>query len=323
MFNNLILLFMTENTSRKMVNLPVFPSGSEKSGVAGGEGLITSPEFGTPSNGVRVFESPQFGKIRVAGTGDEPLFCLGDVCGALGYKNSRDALRKHVEEEDVAKCDTLTKGGLQSMTYVTEGGLYSLVFGSKVEGARLFKKWVTSEVLPTIRKTGGYGVPKSFPEALMLAYNQAKQIEAQQLALAQKQAENDKLVADGKAKDVTIARMKPKETMFDILVANKSLNCIKSFAQNYCMTARAMNTMLNDYGIQYKQGDQWFLYSKYVGKGYVTSEPVTITHSDGSVGYKYHTKWTFEGFVFLYEFLKEKGILPLVERNMNSEAHKK
>lgn len=90
----------------------------------------------------------------------EPLFCLADVCAALGYANARDALSCHVALEDVAKRDTLTKGGNQLMTYVNESGLYALIFGSKLESAKEFKRWVTSEVLPSIRKTGKYEATK-------------------------------------------------------------------------------------------------------------------------------------------------------------------
>lgn len=90
----------------------------------------------------------------------EPLFCLADVCAALGYANARDALSCHIALEDVAKRDTLTKGGNQLMTYVNESGLYALIFGSKLESAKEFKRWVTSEVLPSIRKTGKYEATK-------------------------------------------------------------------------------------------------------------------------------------------------------------------
>lgn len=131
--------------------------------------------------------------------------------------------------------------------------------------------------------------------------------------IKRKDEENAKLVAENK-------ECKPKATLYDILVANKKMNNMKSFALNYGMTSNGMNRLLHDYGIQYKTGEQWFLYSQYVGKGYVGSVPVPITHSDGSKGYKYHTKWTFEGFVFLYKFLKEKGILPLIEK-IDSETH--
>ena len=90
-----------------------------------------------------------------------PWFCVKDVCSVLKYKNSRDAIFKHVSFEDVAKCDTLTKGGRQALSYVNESGLYCLIFGSKLPAAKEFKKWVTSEVLPTIRKEGQYSVNNS------------------------------------------------------------------------------------------------------------------------------------------------------------------
>ena len=110
---------------------------------------------------IKIFESPQFGKIRTAGTPDEPMFCAADVCRALQYVNSRDALAKHVDEDDVAKRDTIDRlGRKQSMAYVNESGLYALIFGSKLKTAKDFKRWVTSVVLPTIRKTGGYMISK-------------------------------------------------------------------------------------------------------------------------------------------------------------------
>lgn len=97
--------------------------------------------------------------IRTQVTGnDEPLFCANDVCAALGYSNARDALATHVSSEDVAKRDTLTNGGNQLLSYVNESGLYALIFGSKLETAKEFKRWVTSEVLPSIRKTGSYTI---------------------------------------------------------------------------------------------------------------------------------------------------------------------
>ena len=89
----------------------------------------------------------------------EPWFVAKDVCEALGYSNARDAIAKHVDEEDVAKRDTLTKGGIQAVSCINESGLYSLILGSKLDSAKRMKRWVTSEVLPSIRKTGSYGSP--------------------------------------------------------------------------------------------------------------------------------------------------------------------
>ena len=103
-----------------------------------------------------------FGSSTIRVTTDdrcEPWFVAKDVCEALGYSNARDAIAKHVDEEDVANRDTLTKGGIQAVSCINESGLYSLILGSKLENAKRMKRWVTSEVLPSIRKTGSYGSP--------------------------------------------------------------------------------------------------------------------------------------------------------------------
>ena len=105
---------------------------------------------------MQVFEDERFGTVRIVVIDDEPWFVGKDVAGVLGYSNSRDALAKRVDAEDkgVAKCDTL--GGEQEVTIINESGLYSLVLSSHLPQAKEFKRWVTSEVLPSIRKTGTY-----------------------------------------------------------------------------------------------------------------------------------------------------------------------
>ena len=129
-------------------------------------------------NEMKIFQSPEFGAIRTMRNGqDEPMFCAKDVCSVLGYMNGRDAVKNHVEPEDVEKIYTPTNGGKQRMLYVNESGLYALVLFSKLECARRFKHWVTSEVLPSIRKTGTYSIPRTYAEALQLAANQAKELE--------------------------------------------------------------------------------------------------------------------------------------------------
>lgn len=107
-------------------------------------------------NELKIFQSPQFGTIRTLTVDNEPWFVGKDVAEILGYSNTRKALNDHVDDEDkgVTKCDTL--GGAQEMTIINESGLYSLILLSKLPKAKEFKRWVTSEVLPTIRKTGGY-----------------------------------------------------------------------------------------------------------------------------------------------------------------------
>ena len=100
----------------------------------------------------------QSNEIRTLVIDSEPWFNANDVCDALKYANPRDAIRDHVYEEDIAKFDTLSSGGIQKTNHINESGLYALIFGSKKESAKTFKRWVTSEVLPSIRETGKYSV---------------------------------------------------------------------------------------------------------------------------------------------------------------------
>lgn len=98
--------------------------------------------------------------IRSLGTNEEPFFVVSDLCKALGYQNVSGAVAKHVFKEDIKKFPISTKSGVQDMLCTNESGLYALIFGSKLESAKTFKRWVTSEVLPAIRKTGRYELPR-------------------------------------------------------------------------------------------------------------------------------------------------------------------
>ena len=111
-------------------------------------------------NELQIFNNPEFGKMRSIQIDGEPWFVGKDVAAALGYENTRDALAKHVDEED--KNTVAIRDGIQgnpNMVIINESGVYSLIFGSKLEGAKRFKRWVTNEVLPSIRKTGSYTLP--------------------------------------------------------------------------------------------------------------------------------------------------------------------
>lgn len=113
-------------------------------------------------NGLQVFNNPEFGQVRTLTIEEEPWFVGKDVAVALGYGNPRDALRKHIEDEDKGVSQIATPSGEQTMTIINESGLYALIFGSKLESAKRFKRWVTHEVLPAIRKTGTYSInPKA------------------------------------------------------------------------------------------------------------------------------------------------------------------
>lgn len=117
-------------------------------------------------NDLQLFNNPEFGTVRAVEVDGEPWFVGKDVAQALGYNDTDQALRKHVDDEDKLTRRFDWSGQGRSMTTINESGLYSLVLSSKLPGAKKFKRWVTSEVLPTIRKTGGYQLPKDYPSAL-------------------------------------------------------------------------------------------------------------------------------------------------------------
>lgn len=116
------------------------------------------------NNEIKVFENVEFGSVRTIDLNGVIYFVGKDVAEALGYANTRDAIARHVDEEDVVKHDTLTTQGIQKMLFINESGVYALIFGSKLSEAKKFKRWVTNEVLPSIRKTGGYNVDQSYQQ---------------------------------------------------------------------------------------------------------------------------------------------------------------
>ena len=128
-------------------------------------------------NKIQVFTNEKFGKVRTLMINNEPWFVGKDVAVALGYKDTSDALKKHVDTEDKLTRRFADSGQSREMYIINESGVYSLVLSSKLPTAKKFKRWVTSEVLPSIRKTGGYVMPKTFSEALM-AY--AKEVEVRE-----------------------------------------------------------------------------------------------------------------------------------------------
>jgi anti-repressor protein len=191
----------------------------------------------TTMENITIFNNAMFGEIRVAGTSEQPLFCAADVCKALGYANGRDAIVKHVDTPDVAKCDIGVITGKKadgsnayqtvSLSFVNESGLYSLIFGSKLETAKQFKRWVTSEVLPSIRKHGGYLTDKTIdeiandPDLLM------------KLATALKEEKQKRLAAEQEAieKQLQIEEDRPKVVLANAITTSKTSILIGEFAK--------------------------------------------------------------------------------------------
>lgn len=285
-------------------------------------------------NELKIFENPAFGKIRTVETNGEPWLVGKDVAEALGYSNTKDAIANHVDSEDkriIQKSEFTTfenhipKSALpvnfipadvpnRGLTVINESGLYSLILSSKLPKAKEFKHWVTSEVLPSIRKHGMYATEELLdnPDFAIKVFNELK-------------AEREKRKALETTVDVQkqlIGELKPKADYTDQVLKSKSLVTITQIAKDYGMSGRQFNSLLNDIGVQYKTGGynkQWLLYSKYQDKGWTHSETIRFTRSDGREDFVLETKWTQKGRLGLYQLLKAWGILPMIERKDETE----
>lgn len=136
-------------------------------------------------NNIKIFENPEFGKVRVVDIKGEPWFAGKDVAAVLGYTDVRQAIRKHVDDEDKGSVEMTTPGGMQKIVCINESGLYSLIISSKLPKAKEFKRWVTSEVLPSIRKTGGYTLPAMSEIELIAAVAKAAAQQERRLQLVE------------------------------------------------------------------------------------------------------------------------------------------
>ncbi|KXU14606.1 Phage antirepressor protein [Streptococcus oralis] len=255
---------------------------------------------------LQIFENKQFGQVRMVELEGQPYFVGKDVADILGYQNGSRDINRHVDEEDRQNYQNGTFGN-RGVTVINESGLYSLILSSKLPQAKEFKRWVTSEVLPTIRKHGTYVTdqkavdiatnPNALGEFLQRITDQVKSLEQKNEALV-----------------IELEETKPKAEYYDLMLANKGLIKTSEIAKNYGKSARAFNQLLHKLKVIYKQGDTWLPYAKYQTHNYVQLEPFSYTNSKGLPDVKMRTKWTMKGHVFLYELLKKNEILPLIEQ---------
>lgn len=235
-------------------------------------------------------------EVRTVLVDDEPYFVGKDIAEVLGYINTRDALSKHVDLEDkhrVAIRDTI--GRSQNVVAINESGLYSLIISSKLPNAKKFKRWVTKEVLPSIRIHGMYAKDE-------LVNNPELFLEVLDNYRAEKE-KNKMLVTELKETQPIVSYYN------EILQSNETLT-ITQIAADYGMSGRAMNQLLKRLRVQRKVNNQWVLFSDLVRKGLTRSETKRVQNGNKTV---VTTRWTQKGRLFLYNTLKKEGIVPLIE----------
>lgn len=252
-------------------------------------------------NELTTFENLELGaQIRTVLKDGEPWFVGGDVADALGFSNPRDAIRNHVFEDDkgVEKVDTL--GGKQIMTVINESGLYALVFGSRLETAKKFKRWITSEVIPSIRKNGGYiaGQETLTDDELL----------SKALLVAQNKIEEKNRIIEQKEK--VIEQQKPKVIFADAVATSKTSILIGELAKLICQNGfkigqNRLFTWMRDNGYLIKGGlDKNMPMQRYVEQGLFEIKESSIQNPDGSVRITKTTKVTGKGQVyFINKFL--------------------
>lgn len=256
---------------------------------------------------LQVFSNAEFGLVRSTMIKDEPWFVGKDVAEILGYVDPNKAISRHVDEEDKLNDKTSSSLGQRGGWLINESGLYSLILSSKLPNAKKFKRWVTTEVLPAIRKHGVFAVDSMLndPDALISALQAYKEERQRRLFLESENA----------VQKQQLLEMKPKVSYYDVVINSPDLISITEIAKDYGWSAKHMNGYLHSKGIQYKQGDRiWILYQKYAEQGLTSTKTHAYLSGDGDTHTKVHTYWTQKGRLFIYDLLKEDGILPLIEK---------
>ena len=249
---------------------------------------------------LQIFNNVRFGQVRIVPVDGELMFVAKDVCDCLEITKHRDAIsRLDSDERGSVKLDT--PGGKQDIAAINEYGLYNLVLSSRKPEAKEFKRWITHDVIPAIRKTGSYSmvIPQTLPEALRAYADEVESHNATKAIAAQQEQQ--------------IAEFKPVKDYVDKILSSKSCLAITQIAADYGLSAQELNKILHEAGLQRKVGDQWILYKQHMAKGFTKSETFTFCRSDGRLDSKITTKWTQKGRLEIHSILTKLNIHAVCE----------
>jgi len=235
----------------------------------------------------------------VVNDNNEPMFVATDICAALGLTNTTEALRS-LDEDEKLPSELLRAGRLRTVNTITESGLYSLVLRSNKPQAKVFKKWITSEVLPSIRKNGIYANEQTIDQMLE---NPDVLIQTLQ-KLKTERAEKEHLKYQNELQEAEIMKAVPKVQYFEQVLQSNSTYNTNQIAKELGMSAIGLNNELNNLGIQYKQAGTWLLYAKYQDKGYTKTKTHSFTDNHGNQQTSMSTVWTEKGRLFIHDNIR-------------------
>ncbi len=276
---------------------------------------------------IQIFSNPSFGEIRTSGTSDEPLFCLADVCKVLDLQVTSTKNRLKQDGVNLIKViDSL--GREQNAIFVNEQNLYRVIMRSDKPQAEPFQDWVCGEVLPAIRKTGGYiaTTEEESPEeimakALLVAQTTIKRKEER---MKQLEAETEQQRETIELQDTEIKKAAPKVNYYDNHLQSVNTQTTTQVAKQIGMEAPKLNKKLKELGILYKQSGQWLLHSPYSSWGMHSTRTQTFTRSDGSTGTSVYTVWTTKGVRFIIALYENdwnvKKAIKQIKGEMNPTA---
>lgn len=265
---------------------------------------------------IQIFNHPDFGQVRTAGTPEQPLFCLADVCNALELQ-TRDAKRRL--DDGVVTIHPIqdSLGREQLANFITEDGLYDVILDSRKPSAKKFRRWVVSEVLPAIRRTGGYIVetPQLSDEEIMArALNIANDtIARRDQRIRQLEAENEQQRQEIVAKhqelittEVELQIQTNRAAYLSTILASDSTYTTTQVANSLGMTVAALTSILVKRGIIYRQSGQWLLYSPYSSYGLHAVRTYTFVRDNGDIATNYYTVWTERGRMYIFNLLRQQ-----------------
>jgi len=252
---------------------------------------------------MQIFTNQQFGEIRIVEDKGEVWFVAADVCRALELTNVTVSLER-LDEDEKSKFNLGLSGGATNC--VNEYGLYRLVLSSRKAEAKVFQRWITHEVLPSIRKHGAYFTPKTFDEILKSPSHLMTLLKNWQ----EDREEKERLQEVVEIQNLQISEMSPKASYYDLILQSNEAIPISVIAKDYGMSGKSMNQLLHTLKIQYPMSGTWLVYHNYAKQGYTCTKTVSIRENYT----KTYTNWTQKGRLFLYETLKQNGYLPLIEQ---------